>query len=136
MRVLLCLPCRSVVLIVPGSERILHCRSRQCVYRIHKAVSPDLHEVVQSVDPFSSAVPVPVILCRDIDQTVVFFMPVVGSVTLQYAAFVPFQIGKQIRLPRLPDLLLGYAGHGVLAALLFIQRTSFLKFMYFNALRR
>lgn len=37
-----------------------------------------------------------------------FSVPVVGSVTLQYAAFVPFQIGKQIRLPRLPDLLLGY----------------------------
>ena len=65
-----------------------------------------------------------------------FSVPVVGSVTLQYAAFVPFQISEQIRLPRLPDLLLGYAGHGFLAALLFIQRTSFLKFIYFSALRR
>lgn len=63
-------------------------------------------------------------------------MPVVGSVTFQYAAFVPFQIGKQIRLPRLPDLLLGYAGHSFLAALLFIQRTSFLEFIFFSALRR
>ena len=64
----------------------------QPLHSIHKAVPPDFHEVIHGIDLSSTAIPVPVILARHINQAVMLPMAVIGAFPFQHAAFV----GKQI----------------------------------------
>ena len=78
----------------------------QPFHSIHKAVPPDLHEIIHGVDLSSSAVPVPVILARHINQAVMLIMAVIGAFLFQHTAFVGKQISQQINFPCLVDLFL------------------------------
>ena len=64
----------------------------QPFHSIHKAVPPDFHEVIHGIDLSSTAVPVPVIFTRHINQAVMLIMTIIGAFLFQHAAFV----GKQI----------------------------------------
>ena len=78
----------------------------QMFHSIHKAVPADFHEVIHGVDFSSTAVPVPVILARHINQAVMLIMAVIGAFLFQHTAFVRKQVSQQINFPCLVDLFL------------------------------
>ena len=79
----------------------------QPLHSIHKAVPPDFHEVIHGIDLSSTAVPVPVILARHINQAVMLIMAIISSLWLQYAFFIGKQISQQINFPCRFNLFLG-----------------------------
>ena len=92
------------------------------VYRFYKSISPYLHQVVQCIDLLAPAVPVPKVFGCHIDQAVMFPVPVIRPVSFEYAGLIALQIGEQIGVPCLPDLLFTYAGHLFCTLAFFIRR--------------
>ena len=99
---------------------MLNLAADQRMDRIHQTIAPNLDQVVQGVDTPASAVPVPVFLSSHVNQAVMLFMPVIWSVSFQYARLVKLQVSEQVRLPCCLNLLFGYAGHNTGTAFRFI----------------
>ena len=78
----------------------------QPFHSLHKAVPADFHEVIHGIDLSSTAVPVPVIFTRHINQAVMLIMTIIGAFLFQHTAFVRKQVSQQINFPCLVDLFL------------------------------
>ena len=60
----------------------------QPFHSLYKAVPADFHEVIHGIDLSSTAVPVPVIFTRHINQAVMLIMTIIGAFLFQHTAFV------------------------------------------------